>query len=235
MRIHRLSDADAVADAVADTLWPIFRDGGVIGLATGSTPIPVYRRLVERCRSEGFCADGLTTFNLDEYVGLPPTHEQSYRQYMARHLFKPIGLPANQTHLPRGNVADLTAECDTYEQKIRDAGGIDIQLLGLGRNGHIAFNEPGSSPDSSTRVVDLAESTIRANARFFDSDADVPRRAISMGIGTILRARRIVVMVCGESKRDAFERATTGSVSRDSPASLLRPHDQVDWFVTFSD
>lgn len=193
----------------------------VLGLATGGTMEPVYehlrRSLVHRPAT-------FTSFNLDEYVGLSPTHPQSYAYYMKTRLFDAVQLPAAQAHLPHGHAPDPIAEASRYEAAIAAAGGIDLQVLGLGVNGHIGFNEPPSSPTSRTRVTTLASQTVSDNSRYFDSLDLVPRQAITMGIGTILDAREILMLATGAGKRDAVVRTIEGPLSPACPASALQLH-----------
>ncbi|MDA5109185.1 glucosamine-6-phosphate deaminase [Brevibacillus thermoruber] len=203
----------------------------VLGLATGSTPIGMYRELARLHREEGVDFSRVMTFNLDEYVGLPPHHPQSYRTFMQEHFFRHVNIPLEQTNIPRGDAPDLQAECRRYEEAIAAAGGIDIQVLGIGRNGHIGFNEPGSDAETTTRVVKLAQSTIKANARFFDSIDEVPTKAVSMGIKTILAAKRILLLASGEAKAEAVRRMLEGERTPDVPASLLQLHPDVTVIV----
>jgi glucosamine-6-phosphate deaminase len=202
----------------------------VLGLPTGRTPIGMYEHLVRECTRECAgeyrCFRDVTTFNLDEYVGVPPGHPGSYCTYMKQHLFEHVDLDPTQTHLPNGMAADLAAECLRYEREIRDAGGLELTFLGLGRNGHIGFNEPGTPFDAHTRVVQLTESTRKANAEFFP-EAAVPTHAITMGISTILEAKRIVLLVAGSGKEAALERLRSGIVGEDFPASALWTHPDV--------
>ncbi|MEM9367649.1 MAG: glucosamine-6-phosphate deaminase [Planctomycetota bacterium] len=219
-------DAAAAADYVAQGLQTRLRETptSVLGLATGSTPEPVYARMVAWCESgEGSMRDA-TTFNLDEYCGLRPDHPKSYRTYMHERLFDAVGLPESQTNLPNGVAADIAAAAQDYESAIAATGGIDWQLLGIGGNGHIGFNEPGSSRNSRTREVQLAAATREANARFFDSMEEVPTSAITMGIDTILRADCIVLMATSFGKAEAVSSALQGSVGSTNPASFLREH-----------
>ena len=203
----------------------------VLGLATGGTPVGMYRELIRMHREEGLDFSRVRTFNLDEYVGLPPDHPQSYRYFMDKNLFDHINIDKSNTQVPDGMASDLEAHCAEYEERIRAAGGIDLQLLGIGSNGHIAFNEPGSPFDSRTRVVELAESTIRDNARFFDRPEDVPRKAVSMGLGTIMEAREIVLLASGENKADAVAKAVEGPVTEEVPASILQRHPNVTFVI----
>jgi len=204
----------------------------VLGLATGSSPIPLYQELIRLNRAGEIDCSAVRTFNLDEYVGLDPSHDQSYRHFMNTELFDQINIDKANTHVPDGRAADLEAGCAEYEEKIRAAGGIDVQVLGIGRNGHVAFNEPGSSLDSRTRVVDLTEDTINANARFFETKEDVPTRAVSMGIGTVMEARKIVLVANGANKIQALHDAIEGPVTPDCPASALQGHPDVTFVVT---
>jgi glucosamine-6-phosphate deaminase len=203
-----------------------------LGLATGGSMVPVYRRLVGLIRSQRLDTSFVTTFNLDEYVGLPGHHPQSYHAYMRQHLFEPGGFSASRTHIPDGMAEDLPAACEAYDADIRQAGGIELQLLGLGPNGHIGFNEPGTAAEALTHVVDLTQETRRANARFFRTgDTPVPHRAITMGLGTIMEARRIVVVVTGRAKAAILAHVLTGDPSSRYPATILRRHGHVLWCV----
>lgn len=203
----------------------------VLGLATGGTPVGMYRELVSLHQQDGVDFSQAQSFNLDEYVGLPSLHPQSYRTYMNENLFAHINLPAEKTHVPQGDAEDLEAECKRYEQAIAQAGGIDIQVLGIGNNGHIGFNEPGSTKDTTTRVVALTQSTIEANARYFDSIQEVPTQAVSMGIQTILGAKKIILLASGEAKAQAVSQMLEGEMTADVPASLLQLHPDVTVIV----
>ncbi|GIW91202.1 MAG: glucosamine-6-phosphate deaminase [Pirellulaceae bacterium] len=199
----------------------------VLGLATGGTPLGVYRELARMHREEGLDFSRVTTFNLDEYVGLDPTHPQSYRFFMQQHLFDHINIDPSRINIPDGRALDFERFCRSYEERIREAGGIDLQLLGLGRDGHIAFNEPGSSLGSRTRLKMLTPETIRDNARFFGSEELVPRLAVTMGVGTILEARRCLLLAFGEAKADAVQRTVEGPVTAQVTASALQLHRDV--------
>ena len=205
-RILIASDQEDAARCTADLMQETLREkpAGVLGLATGSTPIGVYRLLVNRHRAGHLDFSDVTTFNLDEYIGLGPEHDQSYRYFMQQQLFDHVNVVRERTHVPNGLASNIPEHVQDYEERIRQAGGIDLQLLGIGNNGHIAFNEPGSAIDSRTRQVDLTEDTIEANSRFFNSAAEVPRHAITMGIGTILESRRIILMATGKAKPRPF-------------------------------
>lgn len=213
--------AGMIADVIRSKPHP------VLGLATGGTPVQTYAELVRMHREEGLDFSETSTFNLDEYIGLAPEHHQSYRQFMQGQLFDHVNIDVSRTLVPDGLASDPLAHAVEYEGLISAAGGIDLQLLGIGHNGHIAFNEPGSPIDCRTRVVDLAQQTIDKNARFFESADDVPRSAITMGIGTILEAKRIVLLACGEGKAEAIYRTIEQPPTEDHPASLLQHHGAV--------
>lgn len=196
----------------------------VLGLATGSTPVGTYRHLVRMCKEGSLDFSRVTTVNLDEYLGLPGTHAQSYRFFMEEHLFRHVNIDPARTFLPDGMAEDPVAEGARYDALIRGLGGIDIQLLGIGYDGHIGFNEPAETFVKATHPVDLDPSTVQANARFFASEAEVPRRAITMGMGSILGARRILLLAAGEGKRAIFEASCGGPITPRVPASLLQLH-----------
>lgn len=198
----------------------------VLGLATGSTPEKVYAELVRMHRDERLDFGGVSTFNLDEYVGLAPAHPGSYRYYMARHLFDHVNLPPGATHFPDGMAGDLVAECRRYEESIRSAGGIDLQLLGIGRDGHIGFNEPTSSLSSRTRIKTLTEQTIRDNSPHFGPGEKVPFHVLTMGIGTIQEARAVLLLAFGASKADAVAQMVEGPLTALVPASALQLHER---------
>ncbi len=202
----------------------------VLGLPTGRTPIGMYDHVVRECAREYRCFSEVTTFNLDEYVGVPPEHPGSYATYMKQHLFDHVDLDPAHAHLPNGMAPDLDAECLRYEREIRESGGLELTFLGLGRNGHIGFNEPGTPWGAHTRVIRLTESTRKANAEYFPG-AEVPTHAITMGIGTILESKRIVLLVAGNGKETALERLRSGIRGEDFPASALWTHGDVTVFA----
>ncbi|MEN1967332.1 glucosamine-6-phosphate deaminase [Lentibacillus sp. N15] len=202
-------------------------DQPVLGLATGSTPEGLYQQLIAKHKDEKVSFRHATTFNLDEYVGLSQQDPNSYHYYMQEKLFKHIDIPADRAHVPNGRSDDLTESCNAYESLIKSAGNIDIQVLGIGLNGHIGFNEPGTSFSSRTHIVTLDDSTRQANARFFDSLADVPTKAITMGIGSIMESKQIILLISGEKKREAVAKLINGEVSEDFPASILQQHENV--------
>jgi glucosamine-6-phosphate deaminase len=205
----------------------ILKPNSVLGLATGSTPIGMYKQLVIWYEKGDLDFAQIKTVNLDEYVGLEPTHEQSYRYFMQNNLFDHVNINPANTNVPDGLVADPQAECDWYNQVIRKLGGIDIQVLGMGHNGHIGFNEPGNAFELETHVVDLSERTIQANARFFASADEVPRQAMTMGIKSIMMAKKILMLVSGEDKAEAVWKAFAGPVTPQVPASILQLHPYV--------
>jgi len=196
----------------------------VLGLATGDTPVGTYRELIRLHNNEGLDFSRVTTFNLDEYVGLPPDHPQSYRHFMNITLFDHINIDKRNTHVPPGMAEDIHAACVAYEKEIAGCGGIDIQLLGIGGNGHIAFNEPGSSLGSRTRVKTLDEKTIRDNARFFRTPDEVPLYAVTMGVGTIMDARRLILLAHSSSKKDAIAKTVEGPITAMVPATIVQLH-----------
>ncbi|WP_449621260.1 glucosamine-6-phosphate deaminase [Robertmurraya sp. Marseille-Q9965] len=199
----------------------------VLGLATGSTPEGLYQYLIKAYKEGKASFNHVTTFNLDEYVGIERTDANSYYSFMQENFFKHVDISPNQTFLPNGKAEDLQAECEKYEKLISSASQIDIQVLGLGLNGHIGFNEPGTSFSIRTHVVDLEESTREANSRFFESIDEVPTQAITMGIGTIMESKMILLLVSGEQKAEALVRLFTSEVSEEFPASILQNHPNV--------
>jgi glucosamine-6-phosphate deaminase len=221
VEVHRTAQAAAVA--AADLVERLMEAGELrtLGVATGSSPSPVYRDLARR----KLPLAELTVFALDEYLGLPTGHPESYRAVVEREVTGPLGIPAARVHLPDWR------DPDAYDRLIADHGGVDLQLLGIGRNGHIGFNEPGSSFASRTRIVDLTASTRAANARFFGSPEEVPHQAVTQGISTILEARRLVVVASGRDKAPAVSAALNGPRSVDVPASVLRDHGDVTWLL----
>ncbi|HHU74181.1 MAG TPA: glucosamine-6-phosphate deaminase [Clostridiales bacterium] len=202
----------------------ILEPESVLGLATGSTPIGTYQNLVKGYQNGDLDFSRVRTINLDEYCGLSTDHEQSYRYFMNHHLFNHINIDRNNTNVPNGCAEDLQEECSRYEKLIASLGGIDLQLLGIGHNGHIAFNEPNSYFEKDTHVVKLKESTIQANARFFNTIDEVPKKAISMGIQSIMRARKILLIANGSDKKDIVMKSVYGPITPEVPASILQLH-----------
>lgn len=232
MRITTGEDTTYLIAQAANAIEQLVRDtpDAVLGIATGSSPEPLYAEITARV-AEGLDLSRLRITCLDEYVGLAASHPQSYRRYISQHVLEPWGIDANAAVLPTGDADDPDAAAADFEQRILALGGVDLQILGLGPNGHIAFNEPGSSFASRTRVVDLTPSTREANSRFFDSEADVPTRAISQGIGTILESRHALLLAFGEGKAPAIRAMIEGATTEDVPASALQDHADVDVYL----
>jgi len=203
------------------------RPNAVLGLATGSTPLGVYQELIRMHETENLDFSGIRTFNLDEYYRLRPDHPESYHSFMSKNLFEKINVKPENVSIPDGMATDIGLFCENYEKRIKDAGGIDIQLLGIGRDGHIGFNEPGSSLGSRTRLKTLTEETIRDNARFFDNEGEVPHFAVTMGVGTILGAKKLLMLASGSNKARAVRDAIEGPVSAQVTASVLQLHPNV--------
>jgi glucosamine-6-phosphate deaminase len=198
-----------------------------LGLATGGTPIGTYKNLIADHQQNGTSYQNVTVFNLDEYIGLSSENEKSYRYYMNDLLFNHIDINKANTHIPHGDVEDVQKECTRYEQLMAKHGGIDLQILGIGANGHIGFNEPGTSFNSKTHIVNLAPSTIEANARYFDEVEDVPTKAITMGIATIMKSKEILLLISGETKKEALSNLLNGHVDERFPSSILKNHPNV--------
>ena len=208
------------------------KPNAVLGLATGSTPLKLYQELVRMHQEEGLDFRGVRTFNLDEYIGLAPDHEQSYRAFMDENLFSKINIDPANTHVPDGLANDIPASCADYEAAILAAGGIDLQVLGIGSDGHIGFNEPTSSFASRTRIKTLTQETVQDNARFFDGDESrVPHHCITMGIGTIMEARRVILLAFGDHKAEAIADMVEGPVAAIAPASILQHHQVAKVFI----
>lgn len=229
MQIYRAKDYEDMSKKAANIIASqiVLKPDCVLGLATGSTPIGAYKNLVEKYEQGDLDFSQVTTVNLDEYKGLPRENDQSYYYFMHDNLFDHVNVKPENTHLPDGTKEDSDEECARYEELIRTLGGQDLQLLGLGHNGHIGFNEPDAIFEKATHCVDLQESTIEANKRFFASSDDVPRQAYTMGIGTIMQAKKILVVVSGEDKADTVAKAFFGPVTPEVPASILQFHKDV--------
>lgn len=219
-------DKQEVAKIAADIFAQAIREKPdmILGLATGGTPVGMYKELICIHKEKGLDFHRVKSFNLDEYLGLSGNHPQSYRYFMDDSLFNQININKSNTHVPDGKAEDFEISCQEYEKSIKACGGIDLQLLGIGSNGHIAFNEPGSSGDSRTRVVDLTEKTIKDNARFFEDESEVPKKAVTMGIGTILEVKKILLLATGSNKANAVAKTLKGPVTLDVPASFLQEH-----------
>lgn len=205
----------------------IMKHDSVVGLATGTTPLGIYDRLAEMNKRGDIDFSKVITVNLDEYCGLPGDHPQSYRYFMNLHLFDRVNIQKSNTHLPNGMAEDKEAECSRYDRLIAELGGIDLQLLGIGHNGHIGFNEPDEAFHPDTNIVKLTEKTIQANSRLFEKASDVPRFAITMGIRSILCAKKILLAVNGADKAGILKQALTGPVTPLVPASILQLHPDV--------
>ena len=229
MKIYKAKDYKDMSRKAANIISAqvIMKPNCVLGLATGSTPIGTYDQLVEWYNKGDLDFSEVTTVNLDEYKGLPRTNDQSYYYFMHQHLFDRVNIDPERTNVPNGMEPDAEKECGRYEELIRSLGGVDLQLLGLGHNGHIGFNEPGEAFEKETHCVDLTESTIEANKRFFASADDVPKQAYTMGIKTIMQAKKILRVVNGENKAAIVERAFCGPVTPEVPASILQLHNDV--------
>lgn len=226
MKIEVFRSADQLDAAAANVVIEEVRSNAkpILGLATGGTPSGVYEQIVQAHREGTISFRHAVSFNLDEYVGLPKEHDQSYASYMNEHLFDHIDMPEPQRHIPNGLAESPEQECIRYDELLASEGRIDLQLLGLGHNGHIGFNEPDKALNRGTHVVELSPQTLEANARFFESQDEVPRRAITMGIGSILQAKRILLLVKGADKAEIVAKALQGPITTEVPASLLQTH-----------
>ena len=233
MQIHILKDAAAIGEAAALMFAAqiLKKPDCVLGFATGSTPLPMYRELIKLCERGLIDFGSVRTFNLDEYVGLSRSHEQSYYRFMFDKLFSKLNINPDNVSVPNPSSADLDADCARYDADIDAAGGIDLQILGIGHNGHIAFNEPDSVFSTGTHIVSLTPSTIEANKRFFASADDVPKKAMSMGIGSIMKAREIVLIATGKEKAPAVRAMIKGAADPKCPASVLQYHPNVTVFL----
>ena len=207
------------------------KENAVLGLATGGSPVGMYKELIRMYEQKELNFSKTTTVNLDEYIGLNPEHNQSYRYFMNNNLFNHINIDKSNTFVPNGLAEDIEAQCKEYDQKIVELGGIDIQLLGVGNNGHIAFNEPNNELSSGTHIISLTDNTIEANARFFDNIDDVPRKAITMGVGGIMKAKKIILIASGESKAEAIKGIFSGKITTANPATMLQMHRDVTIIV----
>ena len=229
LNLIRVRSPEEMARAAADMFEDLIRakPACVLGLATGSTPLPLYRELIAREQADKLDFSRVRSANLDEYKGLAPDHPQSYRRFMQENLFDHISIKPENTIVPDGLAADIPAMCEAYERQIEDWGGVDIQLLGIGHDGHIGFNEPCDHFPVRTHEVALTESTRRANARFFAGEDEVPTAAYTMGVGTVMAARRVLMIVTGADKADILHRAFCGPVTPWVPASILQFHPDV--------
>jgi glucosamine-6-phosphate deaminase len=226
MKVIRTSNYEAMSRQAANIISAqiILKPESILGLATGSTPIGIYKQLIEWYKKGDLDFSQVKTVNLDEYCGLSGDHDQSYRWFMNHNLFNHVNIDMANTNVPIGIADNLNQECERYDKLIKELGGVDIQLLGIGHNGHIGFNEPNDYFDKETHVVDLKQSTIDANARFFSSINDVPKQAITMGIQSIMAAKKILLVASGPDKKDILEKAVYGPVTPLVPASILQMH-----------
>ena len=229
MRIIKTADYNDMSKVAANIIAAqiILKPNSVLGLATGSSPIGTYKELVKKYENGDIDFSDITSVNLDEYRNLPRTNDQSYYYFMNDNLFNHVNIDKSRTHVPNGMIENAEEECANYEKLIKEVGGVDLQLLGLGHNGHIGFNEPSDEFDKVTHCVDLTPSTIEANKRFFASADDVPKQAYTMGIGTIMAAKKILVVVSGADKAAIVKKAFTGPVMPSVPASVLQFHPDV--------
>ena len=203
------------------------KPNSVLGLATGSTPIGMYENLVELNKSGDIDFSEVRTFNLDEYYNLPKNNDQSYHYFMHKNLFNHINIKPSNIHIPNGMTEDVDAECERYDELIKESGGVDIQVLGIGNNAHIGFNEPTVNFEKGTHLVELEDSTIEANSRFFDNIDDVPKKAITMGVGSIFKSKKIMLIATGENKAEAIYNTVYGKVVPEVPASILQFHNDI--------
>lgn len=229
MRIIIANDYDEMSKKAANLIASqmILNPNSVLGLATGSTPLGTYKELIGLYKNGIIDFSVIKSFNLDEYFGLPKDNPQSYDHYMNTNLFNHVNIDEENVNIPNGMCENIERECADYEKKIKEAGGIDLQLLGIGRNGHIGFNEPDDKFEPDTHLVLLNEDTIEANSRFFDSIDEVPTKALSMGIGSIMKAKKIVLLASGEGKADAIYNTVKGPITPKVPASILQLHPDV--------
>lgn len=226
MMFFSFSDPSAIAQYVTARMVNLIKENptAVLGLATGSTMEPVYGQFINQVSKQNIGLAGLTTFNLDEYLGLGMEHPQSYHFYMRQHLFNRLAFALHQTYLPDGLCNDVEKQCRTYSKMIAQAGGIDLQLLGIGTNGHIGFNEPGTAFDSRTHVVELSERTRIDNGRFFDSMDQVPTQAITLGLQDIIEAKQIILLATGANKAQVMADLYHSDINESMPASIIKRH-----------
>ena len=229
MKLIVCKDYDEMSAAAADILAGVMKANPacVLGLATGSTPVGMYKKLIEMNKAGEIDFSGVTTVNLDEYYPISPENDQSYRYFMNENLFDHVNIDKTRTFVPDGQAADPAAACDAYEEIVAKVGAADVQVLGIGQNGHIGFNEPAQALELRTHVTDLTESTIKANARFFASEADVPTKAMTMGIGTIMNAKKIIILANGVAKHAAVAKMLEGKLDTSCPATMLNLHRDV--------
>lgn len=233
MNLIVVENYEELSKAAAKEFYNVIKEkpNAILGLATGGSPVGMYKELISMYEKKELDFSKITTVNLDEYIGLNPEHSQSYRHFMNENLFNNININIENTFVPNGLAKDLENECKEYDKKIMELGGIDIQLLGVGNNGHIAFNEPDDELSSGTHIISLTENTIEANARFFDKIEDVPRKAITMGVGGIMKSKKIILIASGEGKAEAIKGLFSGRITTKNPASMLQMHRDVTVIV----
>ena len=205
----------------------MLKPDSILGLATGSTPVGLYQNLIKWNKAGRIDFSEVTSFNLDEYYPIAPDNNQSYRYFMNENLFDHINIDKSRTYVPNGLAADPDSECEKYEELIDEKGGIDLELLGIGRNGHIGFNEPDGELNAKTHITELTESTIEANSRFFDDISKVPKKALTMGMGTILKSKKILMLISGKEKHEVLSQLLSDDVTTSNPATLLKVHPDV--------
>lgn len=229
MRLIIVDNYDELSKRAAREISKVIKikSNSVLGLATGSSPVGMYKELIKMYKNGEIDFSKIKTINLDEYVGLNSEHEQSYRYFMNENLFNHVNININNTFLPNGLAKDLNIECKEYDKKIGELGGIDVQLLGIGSNGHIGFNEPDEKLSSGTHVIKLSEDTIEDNSRFFNNIYEVPKKAITMGVGEIMKAKKIVLIASGENKAEAIKELLSGNIKTENPSSMLQMHRDV--------
>ncbi|MNM20120.1 glucosamine-6-phosphate deaminase [Clostridium intestinale] len=229
MKILVVKNYDEMSKVAAKELAEVIskKPEATLGLATGGTPVGMYKELIDMHKNGELDFSKVTTVNLDEYVGLSGEHDQSYRYFMDSNLFNHVNIRKEYTYVPNGLAEDMLKECVNYDKRIEELGGIDVQVLGIGSNGHIGFNEPSDTLSLGTHVTDLAESTIEANSRYFVSKEEVPTKALTMGLGAIMKAKKILLMVSGESKAEIMDKVVNGKITTQVPASFLQMHKDV--------
>lgn len=229
MKVIVTKNYEELSKVAANEMADIIKNkpNAVLGLATGGSPIGMYKELIQMNKEGKVDFSQITTVNLDEYVGLSGDHNQSYRYFMNDNLFNHINIDKSKTFVPNGLAENVEEECKSYDAKIAELGGTDVQLLGIGNNGHIAFNEPDNFLVAGTHLTGLTQSTIEANARFFDSIDEVPKTALTMGLGGIMKAKKIIVIASGEGKAEAVKEMLSGKITTDMPASMLQMHKDV--------
>ncbi len=229
MEIKPISSYDEMSKLAAKIVAKKIKDkpNTVLGLATGSTPEGMYRELVKMHKEDELDLSQVITFNLDEYLGLSPDHPQSYHYYMYENFFNHVNIKEENIHIPKGDTKDPVWECLNYEKEIEKVGGIDLQILGIGVNGHVGFNEPDINLEAKTHVIQLSDDTIKANSRFFKNLDEVPKKAITMGMATIMRSKKIILMAWGAEKKKPILKVISGHIATEVPASLLQVHNDV--------